>query len=106
VKKGAVELRPPADPDAEVKDGEAEKNVEVARAGQVFGEAAALLGLPHNLDVVAVEDTEVLVLPRAALQYLRDRNPQLALMLYEIFAAFMGRRVRRLTGRLISPLGY
>lgn len=111
VKKGAVELRAPADPDddEDERDPTRDKdatNVEVARAGQVFGEAAALLGLPHNLDVVAIEDTEVLVLPRSALQYLRDRNPQLALMLYEIFAAFMGRRVRRLTGRLISPLGY
>jgi hypothetical protein len=103
VKRGAVELRAPADPESAA--GEPQQ-VEVARAGHVFGEAAALLGLPHNLDVVAVEETEVLVLPRAALQYLRDRNPQLALMLYEIFAAFMGRRVRRLTGRLISPLSY
>ncbi len=99
VKSGAVELNAPDIHDKELK-------VEVARAGQVFGEVSALLGLPHNLDVVAVEETELLVIPRAALSYLWEHSPRLALLLYEVFTAFMGRRVRRLTGRLVSPLTY
>jgi CRP-like cAMP-binding protein len=56
--------------------------------------------------VIATEPTELLVIPRSALLYLRDYNPNLAVCLYEIFAAFMGRRVRKLTGRLIAPLSY
>jgi hypothetical protein len=100
VKRGAVELRAPVDLDYE------DVRVDVARAGQVFGEVSTLLGLPHNLDIIAIEDTDLLVIPRTALGFLREHNPQLALMLYEIFAAFMGRRLRRMTGRLVSPLSY
>lgn len=102
VKRGAVQLLAPQSPDGETKAQE----VEVARAGQLFGEASALLKLPHNLDVVAIEDTELLLIPAAAMVYLRDHHPSLAVSLYEIFAAFMGRRIRRLTGRLFSPLAY
>jgi len=100
VKKGSVELRAPAE------EQRAGAPLEVARAGQVFGEVSALLGMPHNLDIVALEATELFVVPRTALAFLRDHNPHLALQLYEIFTAFMGRRLRRMTGRLISPLSY
>lgn len=99
VKRGAVRLLAPGE-----ANDPASQTVETARAGQVFGEASALLGLPHNLDVVAAELTELLLVPHSALIHLRDHNPHLALILYEIFAAFMGRRLRRLTGRLVSPL--
>jgi CRP-like cAMP-binding protein len=102
IKRGAVRLLSPQSPDGETEPTE----VEVARAGQLFGEASALLKLPHNLDVVAIEDTELLLIPAAAMVYLRDHHPSLAVSLYEIFAAFMGRRIRRLTGRLFSPLSY
>lgn len=101
IKNGAVRLTAPSSE----TDGEPQE-VEVARTGQVFGEASALLKLPHNLDVKAIEDTELLLIPSAALVYLRDYHPSLAVSLYEIFAAFMGRRLRRLTGRLFSPLAY
>ena len=102
IKRGAVKL---CAPNSGGDEGEGQE-VEVARAGQVFGEASALLKLPHNLDVVAIEDTELLLIPRAAMVNLRDHHPSLAVSLYEIFAAFMGRRLRRLTGRLLSPLAY
>ncbi|MCC6670491.1 MAG: cyclic nucleotide-binding domain-containing protein [Planctomycetes bacterium] len=100
VKRGAVQLRAP-DPKTQTT-----VDVEVARAGQVFGEVSALLGLPHNLDIVALEDTECLVMPRAALAYLREQHPNLTICLYEIFAAFMGRRVRKLTNKLVAPISY
>lgn len=102
IKSGAVQL---GAPQLEGDESTVQK-VEVARAGQVFGEASALLRLPHNLDVVAIEDTELLLIPAAALVYLRDHHASLAISLYEIFSAFMGRRLRRLTGRLFSPLAY
>ena len=101
IKRGAVQLLSPH------QDDESEpQEVEVARAGQLFGETSALLRLPHNLNVVAIEDTELLLIPAAAMLYLRDHHPSLAVSLYEIFTAFMGRRIRRLTGRLFSPLAY
>ena len=77
---------------------------ERAHAGQVFGEVSALLDLPHNLDIIAEVDTELLAIPREALQFLRDLNPNLTLALYEIFASFMGRRLRKLTTRVFTPL--
>jgi hypothetical protein len=83
-----------------------DSEVDVAQSGQIFGEVSALLGLPHSLDVIAVEDTTLLVIPRTAVAYLRDYNPNLAVSLYEIFAAFMGRRLRKATSRLFAPLTY
>ena len=100
VKKGKVQLKAPFA--AENLDSE----VDVARTGQIFGEVSALLGMPHNLDIVALEDTDLLVIPRTSVVYLRDHNPNLAVSLYEIFAAFMGRRLRKMTGRLFAPLTY
>lgn len=100
IKRGKVELRPAGSGGA--ADGQ-DESCEVVHAGQVFGEVPTLLGLPHSLDAVAVEDTELLVVPRASLSYLREHNPHLALVLYEIFVAFLGRRVRRLTSRLAVP---
>jgi hypothetical protein len=98
VKSGRVQLMAPF-----AEDGQ-DPEVELAHAGQVFGEVSALLNLPHNLDIVAQIQTELLAIPRESLHFLRDHNPNLALTLYEIFAAFMGRRLRKLTTRVFSPL--
>lgn len=98
VKSGRVQLRSPFADDVE------DSEVELAHAGQIFGEVSALLDLPHNLDIVAQTETELLAIPRESLHFLRDHNPNLALTLYEIFAAFMGRRLRKLTTRVFSPL--
>ncbi|MCB9872231.1 MAG: cyclic nucleotide-binding domain-containing protein [Planctomycetes bacterium] len=103
VKSGRVQLRLPRGGPGEL---EPEGGVETAHAGQVFGEVSALLDLPHNLDIVAQTDTELLAIPRESLLYLRDLNPNLALGLYEVFAAFMGRRLRTLTRRLTAPLSW
>ena len=65
IKRGSVRLLSPRSQDGETESQE----VEVARAGQLFGEASALLKLPHNLDVVAIEDTELLLIPAAAMVY-------------------------------------
>jgi CRP-like cAMP-binding protein len=100
VKSGRVQIMSP-------DTGEDQRQqVEIAHAGQVFGEVSALLDLPHNLDIVAQTDTELLAIPRESMVHLREHNPNLALSLYEIFAAFMGRRLRRLTVRMFSPMHY
>jgi len=98
VKTGRVRLCAPNG------DGREDQPVERAHAGQVFGEVSALLDLPHNLDIIAEIETEVLAIPRASLQFLRDLNPNLTLALYEIFVGFMGRRLRKLTSRVFTPL--
>jgi CRP/FNR family transcriptional regulator, cyclic AMP receptor protein len=100
VKSGKVQLLAPH------AGKNTDSEVDVAQSGQIFGEVSALLGLPHSLDIVALEDTTLLVIPRTAVAYLRDYNPNLAVSLYEIFAAFMGRRLRKMTGRLFAPLTY
>ena len=98
VKSGRVRLCAPSTGDG------ANTEVEIAHAGQIFGEVSALLDLPHNLDIIAQTKTELLAIPRESLNHLRDQNPNLALTLYEIFAAFMGRRLRKLTNRVFSPI--
>ena len=99
VKSGRVRLCAPYS-----GDGGRRSEVEIAHAGQVFGEVSALLDLPHNLDIIAESDTELLVIPRDSIHFLREYNPNLALALYEIFAGFMGRRLRKMTTRVFSPL--
>ncbi len=100
VKNGKVQLRAPYGGEG------ADSEVDVACSGQIFGEVSALLGMPHNLDIIAVEDTTLLVIPRTSVAYMRDYNPNLAVSMYEIFVAFMGRRLRKMTGRLFAPLTY
>jgi CRP-like cAMP-binding protein len=53
---------------------------EVARlgAGEYFGEIAMLLGVPHRNDVVAAEDTELMVVPKERVDALFAANPGLA----------------------------
>lgn len=98
VKSGRVQLR---SPNLQRADDPA---AEVAHAGQIFGEVSALLNLPHNLDIFAEVETELLAIPRDSLLHLRDHNPNLVVSLFEIFSQFMGRRLRKMTNRLFAPV--
>jgi CRP-like cAMP-binding protein len=58
---------------------------EVARleAGSSFGEFSLLLGTPHQHDAYAVEDSELMVVPKERFDALVDANPELGRRLRE-----------------------
>ena len=78
--------------------------VEVAACGQIFGEVSALTGLPHDLDVTALEPTELIGITREGFDFLREQHPETALRLLEVFHRFTGMRLRRLTRKFYSPV--
>lgn len=84
-------------------EGESE-TVEIAGQGQIFGEVSTLTGLPHDLDIEALEDAEMLSLPRGGLEYLKAALPDTALRLMDVFMRFAGMRLRRMTRRAFGPL--
>jgi len=57
----------------------APKRVRALEPGDLFGEVGFFDGLPRSADVVAVEESEALVLTQAAFQRLRLTHPRLAL---------------------------
>ncbi len=85
-------------------EGEEKGQVEVAGKGQIFGEVSALTGLPHDLDIEALESTELIALPRAGLDHLKSTQPETALRLMDVFMRFTGIRLRRITRRMFSPI--
>src|SRR5215204_4168430 len=56
----------------------APKRVRALEPGDLFGEVGFFDGLPRSADVVAVEESEALVLTQAAFQRLRLTHPRLA----------------------------
>jgi CRP-like cAMP-binding protein len=80
------------------------ETVEIAGQGQIFGEVSTLTGLPHDLDIEALQDAELLALPREGLEYLKRSLPDTALRLMDVFMRFAGMRLRRMTRRAFSPV--
>ena len=71
IRRGAVRVE--AVPDY----GGAPVAIDALRAGDVFGELALLTGVPRGATVIAEQDTETLIIHRAALAPLLAQNPQL-----------------------------
>ena len=63
--------------------GDAGEEVNVLRPGDFFGEFSLVLDTQHMNDVVAAEDTELMVVPKETFDRLIDSSPEL------------GRQVRR-----------
>jgi CRP-like cAMP-binding protein len=53
------------------------REVAVLAAGAYFGEFSLLLGTDHQHDVVAVEDTELMVVPKECFDEIVAANPEL-----------------------------
>jgi len=64
--------------------------LEVIKAGEVFGAVAVLNGFPYPANAVAMEDSEILKIPRNSLMRLLDRFPD---MLYSIMQE-LGERIK------------
>jgi CRP-like cAMP-binding protein len=65
-------------------DGGAE--IGVLRAGDFFGELSLLQGAAHGRDVMAAEDTELMVVAKECFDDLIERNPELARSIRETAA--------------------
>ena len=68
-------------------------HLRVMRVGELFGEVAPLSGSRRTADVVALQDTEVLVLSWARLDRLTSRYPLLAFRLFRNFSKIMAARL-------------
>jgi CRP/FNR family cyclic AMP-dependent transcriptional regulator len=70
------------------------KRVRVLEPGDLFGEVGFFDGLPRSADVVALEESEALVLTQAAFQRLRLTHPRLALRFVLDLGRILGQRFR------------
>jgi CRP-like cAMP-binding protein len=68
--------------------------VRVLEPGDLFGEVGFFDGLPRSADVVALEDSEALVLTQAAFQRLRLSHPRLAVRFVLDLGRILGERFR------------
>ena len=95
VEKGLVKLCGPG-----TLDGFS--SVEIAGVGQIFGEVSALVGLPHDLEITALEPSSLIALPKDGLNWLRQRHPESALRLMDTFFRATGMKLRRITRKLLK----
>jgi CRP-like cAMP-binding protein len=70
------------------------KRVRLLEPGDLFGEVGFFDGLPRSADVVALEESEALVLTQAAFQRLRLTHPRLALRFVFDLGRILGERFR------------
>jgi CRP-like cAMP-binding protein len=70
------------------------KRVRLLKPGDLFGEVGFFDGLPRSADVVALEESEALVLTQAAFQRLRLTHPRLALRFVLDLGRILGERFR------------
>ena len=70
------------------------RRVRVLEPGDLFGEVGFFDGLPRSADVVALEESEALVLTQAAFQRLRLTHPRLALRFVLDLGRILGERFR------------
>lgn len=59
-------------------------------AGAYFGEFSLLLGTDHQSDVIAIEDTELMVVPKECFDAIVAENPELARSLQDTVAQRRG----------------
>jgi CRP/FNR family cyclic AMP-dependent transcriptional regulator len=77
-----------------VATDEGSTRVRVLEPGDLFGEVGFFDGLPRSADVVALEESEALVLTQNAFQRLRLTHPRLALRFVLDLGRILGERFR------------
>jgi CRP-like cAMP-binding protein len=70
------------------------RQARILERGDLFGEVAFFDGRPRSADVVALEDSEALILTQAAFQKLRLMHPRLALYFVLDLGRVLGERFR------------
>ena len=86
ISRGSFEVVVPTD--------EGARRARVLEAGDLFGEVSFFDGSPRSADVVALEESEALVLTEAAFQRLRLTHPRLALRFVLDLGRILGERFR------------
>jgi GNAT superfamily N-acetyltransferase len=71
--------------------------------GESLGEVAALLQTAHSARALALDDLEVGVLPRGALEQLARRRPDIGIVLYRNLAHGLGTKLRRADAQVVIP---
>jgi CRP-like cAMP-binding protein len=86
ISRGSFEVRVPT--------GNGPRRVRVLAPGDLFGEVGFFDGLPRSADVVALEESEALVLTQSGFQRLRLTHPRLALRFVLDLGRILGERFR------------
>jgi CRP-like cAMP-binding protein len=77
-----------------VSSDEGPQRIRVLESGDLFGEVGFFDGLPRLADVVALEDSEALVLTQPSFQRLRLMHPRLAVRFVLELGRVLGERFR------------
>ena len=83
---------------------EADKQLAVVSAGQIFGESSLVCNQEHSATVAAVNNTRLIQLSKAGFNVLKRKDPQLGLKVMEVVARTLTARLGRTTSMLFRPI--
>jgi len=81
-----------------------ERELAMLGRGQEMGEMSLVDGHPRSASGRAVENTEILVLRPERFRELRDKSPELALVLMTRVATLLSQKLRATSGHLVEVL--
>jgi predicted RND superfamily exporter protein len=87
---------------AEVRTGDGGPPIGNLRRGEVVGEMGLVREQPRSADVVAVENTEYLVIDGTFLERLRRQYPRIAAIVFRNLTRILSDRLERTTARLVE----
>jgi CRP/FNR family transcriptional regulator len=76
----------------------------VLPAGHFFGELSILENRKHVASAVALEDTDLLLIPKAEFEKMMDEDCALALIIVKKIAIVMSKNLRRMNDKFLSAL--
>ncbi len=78
--------------------------VAILEGGSLVGELSVVESAPRTATVVAMEESEILILPHLKAQKLLEENPHLGMELLKNVISVLGTRLQRSTARLAKLL--
>ena len=99
IKKGGVRV---------YRTGKSMAEVELARLkeGDIFGEMSFLDESPHTATIAALEETEVLMLPKSRFEELVDHNPRIAYLIIRNMLLVIESIIRSMDAEYVSLMDY
>jgi CRP-like cAMP-binding protein len=85
-----------------VRTGDGGPPIGNLRRGEVVGEMGLVREQPRSADVVAVENTEYLVIDGTFLERLRRQYPRIAAIVFRNLTRILSDRLERTTARLVE----
>jgi CRP/FNR family cyclic AMP-dependent transcriptional regulator len=80
------------------------KKLAIVREGKSIGEMSVIDGMHHSATVVALQESELLLLTKHNFDMLVERNPEVGVILLRKIANLMSLRLRRTSGVLVDYL--